>query len=307
MISVKRNRSTSFRAVATLLAAQFFAVAVAQTQEPSAIPNNYAPGTRTFELADNVFVFQQTYSNSIVVIFDGGVLVMDAYGTEQADLLMQELRRRTDLPVEYVVYSHAHVDHVRGASFYEDTAQYVAQERAAEQLARVKNDTFPLPDITFDEMWKVPLSGKDVYLYDFGPNHSTGVTVLYIPEDGIVTVTDLAYRKRFRWMTMPDESPREIARSIREIAERLEFDTAVPGHGPLATYDEVIEHGLFVEDLIQQVTEQLAYVLSTGTPLMLADKEVIERVDTSQYDDWELSAWRDYNIIGVLNAVSEGY
>jgi len=146
-----------------------------------------------------------------------------------------------------------------------------------------------------------------VILRDFGPNHATGVTVMHFPDDGVITTTDLAYRKRWRFGSLPNESPREILRSIREITEQIDFDLAITGHGPFATYDEVVEHGDFLEDLIGQVRRQIDLAEENNVPMFELTMQLLDNVDTSRYEDWDFYEVRDANIMGIYYSLAEGF
>ncbi len=58
------------------------------------------------EYAKGVFSFETEYRNSIVLVGDSGVLIMDTYNTAHAQALKREIKKRFNLPVQYVVYSH---------------------------------------------------------------------------------------------------------------------------------------------------------------------------------------------------------
>jgi glyoxylase-like metal-dependent hydrolase (beta-lactamase superfamily II) len=77
--------------------------------------------------------------NSVVILSDEGVLVFDANGTPaSAAAVLTEIRKLTDKPVRYVVYSHWHWDHWYGTETYTRAfpgVQVIAHEKARALMA----------------------------------------------------------------------------------------------------------------------------------------------------------------------------
>jgi glyoxylase-like metal-dependent hydrolase (beta-lactamase superfamily II) len=84
------------------------------------------PAPEMIEVANGIYCFMsKPYGdvgldgNSVAIVSDEGVLVFDANGTPAASAaVLTELRKRTDKPVRFVVYSHWHWDHWYGAETY---------------------------------------------------------------------------------------------------------------------------------------------------------------------------------------------
>ena len=77
-------------------------------------------------------------SNSLIVVGDSAVLVVDAQFTRAATQeTIREIRRLTPLPVRWVVNTHWHDDHVAGNQVYRDTfpgVQFVIHEHTRADL-----------------------------------------------------------------------------------------------------------------------------------------------------------------------------
>lgn len=77
-------------------------------------------------------------SNSLIVVGDSSVLVVDAQFTRRATLqTLAEVRRITNKPVRYVVNTHWHDDHVAGNQVYRDTfpnVQFIAHANTRADL-----------------------------------------------------------------------------------------------------------------------------------------------------------------------------
>ena len=89
------------------------------------------PAQETFELvelAPNVHVAlvrpnppRYVFANTLIVIRERDVLVLDTHQSPSAaDVLIDEIRKLTPLPVRYVVNTHWHGDHVYGNQSYKE-------------------------------------------------------------------------------------------------------------------------------------------------------------------------------------------
>ncbi|HKG16031.1 MAG TPA: MBL fold metallo-hydrolase [Pyrinomonadaceae bacterium] len=80
-------------------------------------------------------------SNSLIVIGDDSVLVLDANRTPAtARAVIAEIRRLTDKPVRYVVNSHWHDDHIFGNQSYKEAfpqVEFVAHRNTREDMEKL--------------------------------------------------------------------------------------------------------------------------------------------------------------------------
>lgn len=101
----------------TLLAAASLANLPAQNQTLEIVEL----GAGVYAAIYSEFRMDPIQGNSLIVVGDDGVLVVDAGRTpHSARALIAEIRRRTDKPVRVVVNTHWHDDHVFGNQAYAD-------------------------------------------------------------------------------------------------------------------------------------------------------------------------------------------
>src|SRR4029077_13292121 len=84
-------------------------------------------------VTDDVYMFSMTQYNSMFIVTDEGVILVDPIGTDRAPLLKAAVAAVPPLPVRYVIYAHDHADHISGGSIFADTAQFVSQANAVEK------------------------------------------------------------------------------------------------------------------------------------------------------------------------------
>jgi len=124
-----------------------------QAQAPAPAPRPPFATTKV-EGTDNVYVFRYGNHQSMFVVTPEGVIATDpiGYGRPQAVVTyVEEIKKVTDKPIKYLIYSHHHYDHIAGGKPFQDAgAKIIAHKKAKERLAVLKDPATPLPDVTFD-------------------------------------------------------------------------------------------------------------------------------------------------------------
>lgn len=271
------------------------------------MPGGFALAGTWATYAKGVYGYESGLYRSVVVEGEKGVLIVDPYNKKFAKELKSSVEERFAKPVEYVVYSHAHADHLRGANEFVG-AKYIAQQRQLERInfLRPYEDSIVMPDIVFDKEYRLEYGGREIILRDYGLNHSTGMTILLFPADRIVALADIIYPRRLLWYSMPDYSPRGILSSLKEIAKE-DFDVCVTAHGPIASRADFDEFIGYMQDLIDQVQGIIDRDFERLGPFKTLDLAIAE-VDLSKYSDWgHYEDWRDANIEGVFHSLFVGF
>ena len=77
------------------------------------------------------------------VVTPAGVIATDpiGYGHPQSvETYVAEIRKVTDKPIKYVIYSHHHFDHIAGGKPFKDAgASFIAHKKVKERLAVLKD------------------------------------------------------------------------------------------------------------------------------------------------------------------------
>ena len=119
---------------------------VAQAQQPARPPIAVTKVDGT----DGVYVFRNVNHQSMFVVTRDGVIVTDpvAYGRPNGgQQYLDEIRKITDKPIKYLIYSHHHFDHIAGGQVFKDAgARVIAHHRAKTRLEFLKDPHTVLPD-----------------------------------------------------------------------------------------------------------------------------------------------------------------
>ena len=256
-----------FRAVLIAAVATGFAgISQAQTQTPAApapAPAAAPPlfATTKVEGTDNVYVFRYQNHQAMFVVTPAGVIATDpiSYGRPQAAVAyVAEIRKITDKPIKYLIYSHHHYDHIAGGKpFKEAGAVVVAHRRAKERLAALKNPDVVMPDQVVDGKRAILLGGTRIELVYTGRNHSDSSLVMFLPKEKILFAVDFnslgAVPSR---LAINDSYPVEWEASLKKTLA-LDWERQIPGHpgpgGRLGTKKDMEQQLAFMTDLSTEV------------------------------------------------------
>ena len=139
---------TLFSAVVALFivqgaSAQTPAPAPAQTpaQTPAA-PARPAIEVTKVEGTEGVYIFRNVNHQAMFIVTNDGVIATDpvAYGRPTGgQAYVDEIRKITNKPIKYLIYSHHHFDHIAGGkAFKEAGARIIAHKTVTERLKPLK-------------------------------------------------------------------------------------------------------------------------------------------------------------------------
>jgi glyoxylase-like metal-dependent hydrolase (beta-lactamase superfamily II) len=244
------------RTLLTLLACGLVTTQIWSQGQPAA-PAAQAPQITATKVdgTDNVYTFRNGNSQSMFIVTPEGVIVTDpvGYGRPQGGAAyLAEIRKVTDRPIRYVVYSHHHFDHIAGGRVFKEAgARFVAHTKAKERLTVLNDPNTVLPDETVDKRRTITLGGTALELTYVGQNHSDSALVMRLPKERIVFVVDLLPVGQIPGRGMIDFDPFQAEESIKQILA-MDWERLIPGHpgvnGRLGTKKDAQDQLTFLQD-----------------------------------------------------------
>ena len=221
------------RALAVLAAFVCFLASLAFAQQPARPPH----ATTKVEGTEGVYVFRNGNHQAMFVVTRDGVIATDPVGYGRptgGQLYLDEIRKVTDKPVKYVIYSHHHYDHIAGGKAFKDAgATFVAHRKARERLARLNDPHTVLPDEVVEDSGRtITLGGTTIELTYHGPNHSDSTLVMRLPKEKVIFLVDTIPVGQVPARGMIDFFPLETEDFIRKVLA-MDWERMIPGHpGP---------------------------------------------------------------------------
>jgi hypothetical protein len=90
------------------------------------------------EIRDHLYWVTDGSYNTIFLVTEKGVVAVDAPPSIGKNYL-KAIAEVTNKPIAYVIYSHAHLDHIGAAGIFPKNATYIAQQETAGELQRAKS------------------------------------------------------------------------------------------------------------------------------------------------------------------------
>jgi len=205
--------------------------AYAQQAERPAIATTKVEGT------DNVYIFRNVGHQAMFVVTNDGVIVTDpvAYGRPTGgQAYLDAIRKVTDKPIKYLIYSHHHFDHIAGGKAFKDAgARFIAHHRAKTRLEGFKDPHTVLADESVSDRGRIiTLGGTTLELSYHGLNHSDSTLVMRLPKEKILFVVDTIPVGTVPGRGMIDFHPFETEAFIKSVLA-LDWERMIPGHpGP---------------------------------------------------------------------------
>ena len=243
------------------------------------------------QLTDSVF--RRGATSNIFIVTDEGIIVVDGTcdgGGQQ--WLKEELARRYDVPVRYVILSHDHEMHICGLQVFDDTAVTVAHRNASPHIVRESRNT-SIPDITFEESMEIYLGGKRIVLYYFGPTHSDNLIQVHFPEEGVLVATDMVRSgKAIGLPDYRDSNVNNLIVALNQLAKLDDVDIVVPGHAGLADQQGFVYFREWLEVLRDRVLDEMI----AGHSI----EEIVENVKMEDFSDYgNYRNWLRANVISM--------
>lgn len=245
-------------------------------------------------------------SNSTFIITSEGVIVIDTRPTPpEADLVMQEIRKHTDLPIKYTINTHFHGDHTFGNQVFRESHAIIAHknvrksldgESGQKHLDFFKTLNLPasdqieitLPNIVYENSMELYVGGYHLELLHLGRGHTDGDTAIYMPELRTIIAGDLIFNKK-----IPFVGHGYIDDWIESLytLENLDAELIVPGHGEPGGKPLIIQMKHYLMQLRTYVQEQI----KKGKTLK-ETQDAVRPILQEKYHDWQRLNWIDGNI-----------
>ncbi|MFF9843054.1 MBL fold metallo-hydrolase [Streptomyces sp. NPDC013740] len=241
-------------------------------------------------LAPNVHAFVQPDGgwclNNAGFLGDGGeTLLVDTAATERRALLLRDAVREAGLAApRTIVSTHHHGDHTYGNGVFQPEARIIGHENCrAEQLAAGHQlhllwpqtdfgrvEILP-PHLTYRDSLTLYVGEVEVRVIHPGPAHTTGDSIVHLPEQGVVFTGDLVFHGGTPFLPMGS-----LAGSLRalELLRSLDAPTVVPGHGQVtdpSAYDATERYLLWVRELAREGHAKGASSLETARSAELGE------------------------------------
>jgi cyclase len=157
-------------------------------------------------LRNDVGIFTEKGGTIAYLTSKKGMVVVDSEFPEQAQHLIDELKKQSDKPFELLINTHHHGDHTSGNIAFKGLAKNVAahtnslanQQKVA--IAQKTEDKQLYPDITYGDSWSYKTGKEHIQTYYFGPAHTNGDSIIHFQHANIAHMGDLVFNRRWAFI-----------------------------------------------------------------------------------------------------------
>jgi cyclase len=189
------------------------------------------------KVKDGLFEIEGDGGNVAVLVTSEGVILVDDKYERDHDQIMDRIKSVTQQPVKYVFSTHYHEDHSGGNAKFLPTSEIISTRNARTNILEHKQsngspDTKPARVVFTDET-SVFLGGREVRAHYFGRGHTNGDAVIYFPELRTIHTGDLMAGASPLIDYPGGGSLAEWPKTLSNAMAAWDFDTVIPGHGPV--------------------------------------------------------------------------
>ncbi len=255
------------------------------------------------ELSPGVYAYLQPrgewfVNNAGFLVGRKEVVVIDSVASvRRAERFLAEIRRVTDLPVRYLVNTHAHADHLWTNHLFRPLLT-LCHRRCREDTLREREvdphlylTLFPQlevegvrvspQDLTFDTILtlhqETEEGEREIRMVHPGPAHTYGDLFLHLPKEGVVFCGDLLFS--------PPCTPFVLMGSVKgsietlELLQSLKARVYVPGHGALSWGEGALREA---EEYLRLVWREAERGVREGKTV----EELVAEINLGKYDSW---------------------
>lgn len=161
------------------------------------------PTYRFRPLRSNMGIFTERGGTIAWLSNQDGIVVVDAEFPDTAPHVIEELKKQSDKPFQWLINTHHHGDHTSGNIAFKGLVKNVAAHEnslANQKRVAAKNnsdDKQLYPDTTFSTEWKMKAGDEHIHAYYWGPGHTNGDAMIHFENANIVHTGDLVFNRRY--------------------------------------------------------------------------------------------------------------
>jgi glyoxylase-like metal-dependent hydrolase (beta-lactamase superfamily II) len=239
------------------------------------------------EIIPGHYMFSSGDLNSGIIATSEGVIVFDALDSEAVARAEREAIANTiRQPVRFLVSSPYHNPYSKGNAAYADVWKIGHELYRTDLVRQMERDKASpeeqkarLPNQTFRDRITLYLGGKEIQVLYLGRAHTRGDSIIYVPQDRIVYLSEIFSAGQFLFMN--DGYGLDWLKTV-EMAAGLDADIFVPGHSLLpADPKQSREEFLRYRQMLVDVRDSVQQAIMRGA----TEDQVVATIQWPQYEN----------------------
>ena len=211
-----------------------------------------------------------------------GVVMIDNGVKTALDILLARVAKITDKPVDYLINTHIHGDHIgNNAAFGGDGARIISHDKLRKSLvAKGEASSAAIPVLTFADQITLHINGDEANIFHVENAHTDGDAIIHFKNANVIHTGDVMFNGMFPFIDGNDGGAlRSVIDALARIESIANDDTKImPGHGTLASKADVSKTIAMLKDSYQLV----ANMVKDGK----TDEEIQSANPLSKYEEY---------------------
>jgi len=248
---------------------------------------------RTQKVGDNLYVLFGLGGNILVSVGRDGTLAVDTEFPELVPRYLAAIREVGGGKIDIAINTHWHYDHADGNLVLGPTGTWIIAHANSRQMLTKDNvintvvrPPFPqkaypaaaLPVATFTDRMQLNYNGEVIDLMHVAPAHTTGDAAVIFRNHNAVHLGDVFNNSGYPFIDTDNGGDLDgtIAFCEAVLKELQPGATVIPGHGEVATYDDLVAYIAMLKGVRAKLTE----LIRSGATL----EQVIAAKPTAEWD-----------------------
>lgn len=237
------------------------------------------------------------FTGGNVVVSNGpdGMLIVDNKLQSMNDKLIAALNNIDPANnLRFVLNTHWHFDHAGGNAELGKTATIIAHTNVRKRLSTPQkidlfnaelpaNPASALPVITYDDAVSIHFNGEEIKVMHKASSHTDTDSVIHFTGSNVLHMGDLFFNGIFPFIDIQNGGDVvNLTKNVEKIIAMVPADTTiVPGHGPLATVDDMKTY----HRMLKETTANVAKMIKDG-------KTLDQIKEAGVPEEWSGYGWR---------------
>lgn len=244
----------------------------------------------TISVADGIYMLTGQGGNIGLSVGEDGAFLIDDQMAPLSDKIMAAIRELTDKPVEFVVNTHFHGDHVGGnEAFGKSGSVIIAHDNTRKRLTTKQiiaafgmemppQPADALPVITFPKKVTLHYNGDEISVIHAKHAHTDGDAFIHFKNANVIHGGDIVFNGMYPFVDAPNGGNiHGVIHAVNTILNHCDDDTKIiPGHGGLASRADLIAY----REMLMVVYARIRAMLEQG----MAVEQIVAAAPTAEYD-----------------------
>lgn len=221
------------------------------------------------KVAGQVYMLEGLGGNIGVSVGSDGLLIVDDQYAPLADKIKAALKELGQGKLKFVLNTHWHGDHTGSNAAFSVDAPIVAHENVRKRLAAGQmlrgNKVEPapaeaLPVVTYEQSVSIHFNGEEIKVLHFPHGHTDGDSVVFFTGSNVIHMGDHFFVGRFPFVDL--ESGGSVSGYTANVGKVIAMAPAdakiIPGHGPLASLEDLKSYHRMLVETSGLVREKIA-------------------------------------------------